>query len=462
MSPDLSPIQRLRHWLWHAQPPHRIGRLLQRSGRVLHYLFQALSGGQVQLNAMSLSYVTLLSLVPLLAVSFSVLKAFGSGQVIQPFLTTLLEPLGSSGAELTTRVLEFVDNIKVGVLGTVGIALLFYTAVTLMQKIESVFNSIWQVQELRPLVTRLPMYLSVLLVGPVLVLAATGVTASIFSAHWIRDITHHALMIDLLAAFGWLPPLLLWIGVFAFIYAFIPNTRVQRSAALIGALVASVLWNGVGLAFGTMIAGATSYTAIYSAFASLVLFMVWLQLAWLIVLVGAIVTYAWQHSAHLADTLSDTPQHAHCLQDFARTLAILDYLYECFEQGQPAPDLNQITRRIQTQIPASELQIGQSLQQLTAAGIIYSVAPQPGRLGFIPAHSAEHTNLADLRTALWGALPALDAPGGWLAAWQRAEQDYQRRLSQPHRPEHAPANITETPISEGDASRPSHPSATRD
>lgn len=432
MLANRSPLARLHHWLWQSRPQKRSAHLLQRAGRVSHYLFRSLSGGQVQLNAMSLSYVTLLSLVPLLAVSFSVLKAFGSGQVIQPFLTTLLEPLGSSGAELTGRVLEFVDNIKVGVLGTLGIALLFYTAVTLMQKIESVFNQIWQVQALRPLGTRLPMYLSVLLVGPVLVLAATGVTASIFSAHWISDITHHALMIDLLAAFGWLPPLLLWLGVFAFIYAFIPNTPVRLSAALVGALVASVLWNGVGLAFGTMIAGATSYTAIYSAFASLVLFMVWLQVAWLIILVGAIVAYAWQNSTQLNPESTENAPHQ-CLQEFARALIVLDDLYEQFEQGQPPPSLIQLTERVQSQITTSETQIAKLLQQLSDAGIIYSVSAENGRIGFIPAHAAGHTSLARLRAALWGSLPNLGTTDGLLGAWLYAEQAHQQKLADLHR-----------------------------
>lgn len=433
--PDHSaPLARLHHWLWQHQPSLRSGRLLQRSGRVLHYLFRALSGGQVQLNAMSLSYVTLLSMVPLLAVSFSVLKAFGSGQVIQPFLTTLLEPLGSSGAELTTRVLEFVDNIKVGVLGTVGIALLFYTAVTLMQKIESVFNSIWQVQELRPLGTRLPMYLSVLLVGPVLVLAATGVTASIFSAHWISDLKNHALILDLIDAFGWLPPLLLWLGVFAFIYGFIPNARVQLSAALVGALIASILWNGVGLAFGTMIAGATSYTAIYSAFASLVLFMVWLQVAWLIVLVGAIVAYAWQHDAHLNPDLTETGQTTPCLTEFAAALMALDHLFDCYERDQPAPNLAQITAAVQTQMPASsETQIAKLLERLRTAGLIYLVTPEKGTAGFIPAHTAEHSDLATIRRALWGNLPDLRASHGLLAQWQRQESEYLKALAEESR-----------------------------
>ncbi len=433
MPANPTPLARLRHWLWQHQPRHCCGHVLQRSGRVLHYLFRALSGGQVQLNAMSLSYVTLLSLVPLLAVSFSVLKAFGSGQVIQPFLTTLLEPLGSSGTELTERVLEFVDNIKVGVLGTVGIALLFYTAVTLMQKIESVFNSIWQIQELRPLGTRLPMYLSVLLVGPVLVLAATGVTASIFSARWISELTHHAIMLDLLAAFGWLPPLLLWLGVFAFFYAFIPNARVQLSAALVGGLVASVLWNGVGLAFGTMIAGATSYTAIYSAFASLVLFMVWLQVAWLIVLVGAIVAYAWQNSAHLNPALEKQAQSSQYMTEFASALIALDYLYDCFEQGRPAPTLTQITEQVNRRIPTHEERIANLLRQLSQTGIIHAVSKENSLPCFVPAQAAERTSLAAVRTALWGSPPDFAQTTGLLAAWLQTEQLQQSLLAAQYR-----------------------------
>ena len=103
--------------------------------RIFHAVIRDLSGGLPTLRAMGLVYTTLLSLVPLLAVGFSVLKGFGVHNQIEPLLQSALTPLGEQGEEITAHIIGFVDNIEVGILGAVGIALLFYTVVSLIQKI---------------------------------------------------------------------------------------------------------------------------------------------------------------------------------------------------------------------------------------------------------------------------------------------------------------------------------------
>ncbi len=118
--------------------------------RTVWLLGRELTDGQLTMRAMSLVYTTLLSLIPLLAVSFSVLKAFGVHNQIEPVLLNLLEPLGTKGVEITATIIGFVENMKVGVLGAVGLGLLLYTVVSLMQKVEESFNYIWHVSQHRP------------------------------------------------------------------------------------------------------------------------------------------------------------------------------------------------------------------------------------------------------------------------------------------------------------------------
>jgi len=142
-------------------------------------LVRDLVDGQLTLRAMSLVYTTLLSIVPLLALSFSVLKAFGVHNQIQPMLLRFLEPLGENGAEIAHNIIEFIQRMNVGVLGAVGLVLLLYTAISLMQKIEESLNYIWHVHRPRPLADRFSRYLSVLLVGPILVFSALGITATV-------------------------------------------------------------------------------------------------------------------------------------------------------------------------------------------------------------------------------------------------------------------------------------------
>ena len=95
-------------------------------------------------------YTTLLSIVPLLALSFSVLKAFGVYNQIQPMLLRFLAPLGEKGEEVARRIVQFIENMNVGVLGVLGLALLIYTAISLMQKIEEALNHIWHIPRARP------------------------------------------------------------------------------------------------------------------------------------------------------------------------------------------------------------------------------------------------------------------------------------------------------------------------
>ncbi|MDH5246943.1 MAG: YihY/virulence factor BrkB family protein, partial [Betaproteobacteria bacterium] len=137
--------------------------------RLVIALFRDLVAGNLTLRTMSLVYTTLLSMVPLLALSFSVLKAFGVHNQVEPMLQNLLAPLGEQGHELTSRLVGFIAQMNVGVLGSVGLALLLYTAVSLMQKIEESFNAIWHITHLRSLGDRVSRYLTVLLVGPILV-----------------------------------------------------------------------------------------------------------------------------------------------------------------------------------------------------------------------------------------------------------------------------------------------------
>jgi membrane protein len=245
-------------------------------------------------------YTTLLSLVPLLAISFSVLKGFGVHNQIQPFLLNVLAPLGEKGVEITDTIISFVDNMRVGVLGAVGLGLLVYTVISLMQKIESAFNFAWRVTEVRPFARRFGDYLSVLLIGPVLGFSSLGLTASLTSVPVLSDAL--APFGFLFVSVGQIVPYLLIVAAFTFVYSFMPNTRVSLRAALIGALAAGLMWNVAGWVFASFVVGSSNYTAIYSAFATLILFMIWLYLSWLILLVGACISYYVQHPEDVTQT----------------------------------------------------------------------------------------------------------------------------------------------------------------
>jgi len=146
--------------------------------RVAQVVIRDFTDGHLTLQAMGLVYTTLLSLVPLLAVSFSVLKGFGVHNQIEPILLNFLQPLGERGVEISFNIIQFVDNVKAGVLGSLGLALLIYTVVSLIQKIERAFNYAWHVKNVRPIAQRFSDYVSVIIIGPILMFTAMGITAS--------------------------------------------------------------------------------------------------------------------------------------------------------------------------------------------------------------------------------------------------------------------------------------------
>ena len=263
-----------------------------------------LSGGLPSLRAMGLVYTTLLSIVPLLAVSFSVLKGFGAHNQLEPALISILEPLGEKGLQVSQQIISFVDNMQVGVLGSIGLLFLILTVLSLVKKIESAFNHTWRIQVTRNLFQRFSNYLSVILIGPLFLFTAAGLTASFNSATMVNKLLSIEPFGTILLSLGELLPYLLTIITFTLIYILIPNTKVKFKSALYGAVVATILWKGAGSLFTSFIVDSTNYTAIYSGFAILVIFMIWIHINWLIVLTGASVAYYHQNP----DCISDQSQ----------------------------------------------------------------------------------------------------------------------------------------------------------
>jgi len=203
------------------------------------------------------------------------------------------------GVELTNNIIGFVENIKVGVLGSLGLLFLLYTVVSLVQKVESSFNYVWQVEHLRGLAQRFSSYLSVILIGPVLVFAALGVTATAMNNSLVQQLMAVEPLGYVLLSMSKLVPYLLIIAAFSFLYMFIPNTRVNPGPALIGGVVAGVLWQSSGWAFAAFIATSSNYAAIYSGFAIMILLLIWLYLNWLILLLGAQVAFYMQYPQYM-------------------------------------------------------------------------------------------------------------------------------------------------------------------
>ncbi|NJN46870.1 MAG: YihY/virulence factor BrkB family protein [Candidatus Competibacteraceae bacterium] len=173
--------------------------------------------------------------------------------------------------------------------------MLFYTVISLVHKVEQAFNEMWQVTKDRPLARRFSDYLSVVLIGPVLMVAALGVASTAMDSAAVQHLATFQPLGQLILSLNQLAPYLLITGAFAFLYGFLPYTHVQWKAALIGGVFASVLWFTSGKIFAYFVVSSSNYSAIYSGFAGAVLFIIWLYVGWLIILVGGQISAYWQN-----------------------------------------------------------------------------------------------------------------------------------------------------------------------
>jgi membrane protein len=267
--------------------------------RVGHMVIRELADGQLNVRAASLVYTTLLSIVPVLALSFALFKGFGVHHDLEPMLFNYLEPLGERGVELGHHLIAMVENVNVGKLGVAGLAFLLYTVARVVQKVEQALNYTWRVRAQRRFFERLSGYLSVAIFGPVFVFAAMFISGSLMNSSVVTEViefTHTGAVVTLA---GKVVPYLLVVAAFTFVYFYMPNTRVRISSALFGALIAGFLWAVAGWAFASMVVGSTKYAAIYSGFAIVFLFIMWLHISWLILLMGGSVSFYNQHPEYL-------------------------------------------------------------------------------------------------------------------------------------------------------------------
>ncbi len=346
-------------------------------------------GGMLTLRSMSLVYTTLLSIVPLLAVSISVLKGFGVHDQLEPTLVRLLAPLGERSIEISSRIVGFVDNMKIGVLGALGLGLLIFTVVSLIQKIESAFNYTWRLQSSRNVMQRFSNYLSVVLVGPVLMFSAVGITASLSSNTVITVINDLPYMSDLIRISGKLVPYFLIISAFTFIYLLVPNTRVRPRSAFFGAVIAGILWESSGILFTSFIGGSTSYTAIYSGFAILLMLMIWLYLSWLILLIGSSIAYYHQFPERLKWSKDDIHLSARMREQMVLQLMVNIARYHD-QQSTMLPSIDNLAAYQQVPVEI----IGRMVQALEDDNLIQQANDESHT--YLPARSLSRIRLIDV------------------------------------------------------------------
>lgn len=243
--------------------------------------------------AAALTYSTLLAIVPIFAVVFGIARGFGYNKYIEEWFRESF----SSQPQVSETIIGFVNSYlvhtKSGLFLGIGLLFMLFTVIMLISNIERTFNDIWQVKKPRSMFRTITDYTSMLLLMPVVIVITSGI--SIFFATIFKQIEDTMVIGSLAQFFLQLLPYVLMSGVFIALYLFMPNTKVKLSCALVPGILAGVAMQGLQLFYIHSQIWVSSYNAIYGSFAALPLFMLWIQISWLICLFGAELCYASQN-----------------------------------------------------------------------------------------------------------------------------------------------------------------------
>ena len=325
------------HDLWStdlSQMPTKLKRLFKYL-RVLILSLRGFSEDQVQTKASALTYYTVMSIVPVLAMVFAISKGFGLEQFVEKQIISHFEGQEQLINTLISFSHNMLDNTTGGLMAVVGIAMLLWSVAKILTNIEHALNDIWQVEKQRSLVRKFTDYLSIVLVVPVLLIASSSL--NIYITGQVNSLAQSGSLLSMASPFIMvllkvLPLLLIWI-VFSFVFIAMPNTRVSFPAGIIAGIIAGTLFLLVQWFYVYLQVGVSRYNAIYGSFAAIPLLLVWLQTSWLILLFGAEVSFAYQN-IDMYEYEHETEHMSHYNRRLLSIL-LLNHIAKRFKDGQP-------------------------------------------------------------------------------------------------------------------------------
>jgi len=334
--------------------------------RIVILSFRGFDEDKCHLRASALTFYSLLSLVPVVAMAFGVAKGFGFEKLLERELFANFP----GQQEILGQVIGFanslLDNTKGGMIAGVGLAVLFWTVIKVLSHIERSFNDVWEIKEARSFGRKFGDYLSIMFIGPVLVIISSSVT--VFVKTQITLITSKIALLGIFSplifsALQLFPYCVIW-SLFTFIYIFVPNTRVDFKSGLLAGIIAGTIFQIAQLIYITFQVGVAKYNAIYGSFAALPLFLIWLQFSWLIVLLGAEISFAHQNVDTYefeSDCKGISPSFKSLL-----SLQIAHLLVKIFSKGEKPPTASQISHVLEMPLRL----VRQILYELVESGIL--------------------------------------------------------------------------------------------
>ena len=365
--------------------------------RIMLLAFRGFDEDKCQLRASALTFYSLLSIVPFVAMAFGIAKGFGIEKILEK---QLYEKLAGQ-EEVVGKIINFsqslLETTKGGVIAGVGVAILFWTVIKVLGNIENSFNDIWGIRKSRTWGRKFSDYLSIMLICPLLLIMSSSVTVLVASQ--VKLVVEKIAFLGVFSPviftlLNLLPYCVIWV-LFTYIYIFMPNTSVSFKSGLFGGVIGGTIYQFVQWIYINFQVGVAKYGAIYGSFAALPLFLGWLQISWIIVLFGAEISFAEQN----VDTYELEPDCLKASHAFQRLLAlrIVQICVKRFSLSQGPYAAADIVKEIE--IPVRLLR--QILFELTEAGILVEVRLEDGRrIGYQPAFDIEMLSVSKVNELL--------------------------------------------------------------
>ncbi|OPX40548.1 MAG: ribonuclease BN [Desulfobacteraceae bacterium 4484_190.3] len=365
--------------------------------RITILTLRGLSEDKIQLRASALTFYSLISVVPVAAMILAFAKGFGFQRTLE---REVLKRMPGQ-EEIATRIIDFAQkflaNVQGGLIAGLGFVVLFWAIMRVLGNIETSFNDIWGVKKGRPIGRKITDYLAISLIYPILFVSSSAMT--VVATSQVSAFVHK---ISVLSAIGpviffllKLVPYGIIFAMLAFIYIFMPNTKVHLRSGILAGLIAGVLYQGFQFGYIKFQIGVSKYNAIYGSFAALPLFLIWLQVSWLIVFLGAEIAFAYQN-VHTYEFEPDCLSVSHSLKRLV-SLAVVHMLVQRFTRGQEPLDGDQISRELEIPIRL----VRQILFELMEANIISPVQRESEKdSAYQPAVSPDSLTIKEIIDAL--------------------------------------------------------------
>ncbi|MDD5218091.1 MAG: YihY/virulence factor BrkB family protein [Candidatus Omnitrophica bacterium] len=350
--------------------------------RIFLLSFKQFSSDMCSFRASALTFYSLLSIVPVLAMSFGIAKGFGLDKSLRE---KLLENMQGQ-EEIFDRIIAFAENLlenaRGGIIAGVGLALLFWAVIQVFGNIEASFNDIWGIKKQRSLGRKFADYLSMMLIAPVLYIVASS--ATVFVTSQVTLITEKIAFLGLVApliimSLKILPYLVFW-GLLTYLYIAMPNGKIHFKSALLGGIVAGTLYQIVQWIYIRFQIGVSNAGAIYGSFAALPLFLIWLQMSWRIVLYGA--ELAFSHQNELTFEFEQDCLNTNYATKKLFSLRIAQLCVSRFAAGMPPLSAEEIAAQLEMPVRLAR----DLIFHLTESGILITVQGESERdRSYLPA-----------------------------------------------------------------------------